>query len=92
MDEKPGPEKMNKKKEMVLKMCICKDCPSYRDCTIEGGQRELGFCFSTIGKSWCISEENGCICHQCPVTKEMDLKNQYFCTRGSEKEQSKSEA
>src|SRR3989339_204833 len=38
--------------------------------------------------SECYKKENGCICGNCPVTKEMGLKHGYYCTRGSEKEQS----
>ncbi|MCK5661811.1 MAG: DUF2769 domain-containing protein, partial [Methanosarcinales archaeon] len=46
------------------------------------------YCFPTIGKSKCITEENGCICGGCPVTEKMGLKHIYYCTKGSEKEQS----
>ena len=70
-------------KEMVLKMCICKNCPSFAECN-----EEIGYCLESIGKSKCIKEEKGCICGGCPVTKEMKLKHSYYCTRGSEKEQS----
>jgi len=72
---------MENKKEMAIKMCICKNCPSYIEC-----DEEIGYCL--IGKSKCIKEEKGCICGGCPVTKEMKLKHGYYCTRGSEKEQS----
>lgn len=83
------PEQMQEKKKMVMQMCICKECPSYKDCASEGGATELGFCFPTVGKSACISEEKGCICGGCPVTEKMGLKNVYFCTKGSEMEQNK---
>ncbi|MFP3946333.1 MAG: DUF2769 domain-containing protein [Archaeoglobaceae archaeon] len=78
MDEK----EMEEKKKMVLDMCICNTCPSFVDCGEPGG-----FCFPTIGKSSCIKEEKGCICSNCPVYSKMELKNMYYCTRGSEKEQ-----
>jgi hypothetical protein len=71
------------KKKMVLSMCICARCPSWVECGENGG-----FCFPTIGKSTCITEEQGCICGRCPVTAEMGLKHGFYCTRGSDKEQS----
>ncbi len=81
--EEMTPEQMEEKKKMALEICTCKGCPSYVEC---GEQR--GFCFPGIGKSSCIKEEKGCICGSCPVTEKMELKHGYYCTRGSEKEQS----
>ena len=78
-----SPEEMKKKKGMAVSMCICRNCPSWVECGEQGA-----FCFPTIGKSKCIKDEKGCICGGCPVTKEMGLKHGYYCTRGSEKEQS----
>jgi len=72
---------MEEKKKMVLKLCVCSKCPSWVECGEKGG-----FCF--VGKSKCIKEEKGCICGSCPVTAKMGLKHGYYCTRGSEKEQS----
>jgi hypothetical protein len=82
-----GPEEMEAKKKQVMEMCVCGNCPSYKDCSQEGGEKELGFCFPTVGKSKCITEEKGCTCGGCPVTAQMGLKHTYFCTKGSEKEQ-----
>lgn len=67
--------------EELLDMCICSGCPSWTECGEKGG-----FCLSAIGKSSCITDQKGCICPKCPVTDEMGLKHQYYCTRGSEKE------
>ncbi|MFU8766901.1 MAG: DUF2769 domain-containing protein [Candidatus Methanoperedens sp.] len=75
-------EEMQKQKEMVLSMCTCPSCPTWVECGEKGG-----FCFPAIGKSGCISEEKGCICTGCPVYEKMELKNMYYCIRGSEKEQ-----
>jgi len=80
-------EEMKERRKWVMENCTCENCPTYRDCSQEGGQKEKGFCFPTNGKSGCISEEKGCICAGCPVYSEMGLKNMYYCTRGSEKEQ-----
>ncbi len=66
------------------KLCICEGCPSYNDCAKE--KKELLYC--ALGKSPdCIIEEVACICPDCPVTEQMGLKHEYFCTRGSEREQ-----
>ena len=65
-------------------LCICGGCPTYTDCAREN--KELLFC--ALGKSpTCITDEVGCICPECPLTEQMGLKHQFFCTRGSEKEQ-----
>ena len=77
-----SPEEMEQKKTMVLSMCICSSCPSWVKCGEKGG-----YCFPTIGKSSCITEEKGCICGGCPVTEQMGLQHMYFCTLGSEAEQ-----
>ena len=87
MEEKMTPEQIEEKKKEIMAMCTCAGCPSYKDCSQEGGEAELGFCFPTIGKSKCITEEKECICKECPATAKMGLKNLYYCTRGSEKEQ-----
>ena len=63
--------------------CICAGCPSYNECAKE--EKQLLFC--ALGKSnGCINEEKGCTCPQCPITPEMGLKNEFYCTKGSEKE------
>ena len=76
-------EKM-KAVEMNKSLCICGGCPSYNDCAKEKG--EALYC--SLGASpTCITNASVCICAGCPVTPKMGLKNQYFCTKGSEKEQ-----
>jgi hypothetical protein len=65
-------------------LCICGGCPSYNDCAKDNG--ESLYC-SLGASSSCIKEAPVCICGGCPVTSKMGLKNQYFCTKGSEKEQ-----
>ncbi len=67
---------------MVKEKCICKTCPTY-----VVGETELGFCHPLVGKSTIITEEKGCNCPQCPVYKEKEMKNGYYCTRKSELEQ-----
>lgn len=70
------------KLSLVKTMCICKTCPTY-----VSKESELGFCHALVGKSKVITEEKGCVCHNCPVHKQMSLKNGYYCTRKSELEQ-----
>lgn len=64
---------------MVQEKCICKDCPTY-----VAEETQTGFCHPLVGQSDVITEEKGCNCPQCPVYKEMGLKNGYYCTRGAE--------
>jgi hypothetical protein len=52
-----SPDEMEQNKTMVLSMCICNSFPSWVECGEKGG-----FCFPTIGKSSCITDEKGCIC------------------------------
>lgn len=78
-----SPEEMEQKKQMVLSMCTCKNCPSYLE-----SDEPVGYCFVMIGKSKNITEEKGCICGGCPIYEKMELKNTYYCTRDSEKVQS----
>jgi hypothetical protein len=65
------------------KQCICPQCPNYKECTTE--ENELAFC--STGKSVCIEKEKQCICSTCPLAAELGLKNTFYCTRGSEKQQ-----
>ncbi|UCG44471.1 MAG: DUF2769 domain-containing protein [candidate division WOR-3 bacterium] len=69
--------------QFVKDNCICKTCPSWTPACDEKGETG-GFC--AIGKTECITEEKGCVCPECPVTKKLDLKWGYYCTRGSAKE------
>ena len=63
--------------EQVAYMCMCGKCCSY----IKTGENQLVFC--TISKSDSIQEQKGCLCSQCPLTKMMNLRWQYYCTDGN---------
>lgn len=63
----------------VMEQCICPQCPSWIPEAAEKG--EGGYC--AVGRSECIVDEAGCICPDCPVTAEKDLRWGYYCTRGS---------
>ena len=78
-----GPEEVRNLMEANKKKCICAACPTYNECPAR--KRELLFCL--LGKSRnCQLDELGCTCPDCPVTAELDLKNTYYCTQGSENE------
>ena len=76
-------EKMMKRVQGIKKVCkdYCGKCPSYTGT----GETDFGFC--ATGKSSKITEEKGCICAGCPITKGMALRWEYYCTRGSDREQ-----
>ena len=80
---KMSPAEVQAKIEELNKICICVKCPTY----IGTGENKLTFC--AIGKSTIIKKEKGCICPGCPVQKNMALRWNYYCTRGSGKEQAR---
>ncbi|MFQ5815025.1 MAG: DUF2769 domain-containing protein [Candidatus Hydrothermarchaeaceae archaeon] len=70
--------------EESKKICAeyCGVCPSYKGT----GETELLFC--ATGKSGKITKEKGCLCGSCPVqTQRMNLRWDYYCTKGSGGEQ-----
>ncbi|MBN2517388.1 MAG: DUF2769 domain-containing protein [Candidatus Altiarchaeota archaeon] len=71
-----------KQKQEAIKLCICPDCPSWVECREKGA-----YCLEAVGRSNCITKEEGCLCPACPLVEKLNLKYTYFCTRGSEKEQ-----
>ena len=64
--------------EQVRYTCkdFCGKCPSYQGT----GEQSLAFCME--GKSNVIKEKKGCLCGQCPLTKTMSLRWEYYCTEG----------
>jgi len=76
-------DEMAKKIQEVKETCksFCGECPTYT----ETGETELGFCATS--KSKIIIEEKECLCPSCPVTGMMSLRWEYYCTRGSGREQ-----
>jgi hypothetical protein len=67
----------------IKKVCndYCGVCPSHAGT----GERELAFCATQ--KSRVIKDENGCMCSGCPITEKMSYRWEYYCTRGSAREQ-----
>lgn len=78
MDKEPHVPSIAEQEQMITLMCLCPECPSWVECGEKGG-----FCFETIEKSSCISEEYGCLCPTCPVASSLGLENMYYCIRGS---------
>lgn len=76
-----------------LKKCRCMKCPSYNfACKVKAVpgniilkmtkmdskiHAEAMFCM--YEPSDCIDEEKGCLCAECELFKEYELKNNYFC-------------
>lgn len=68
------------RQEAIL-LCLCKTCPTFVDC-----QELIAYCLAQTGKSVCIKTEKTCDCPSCPVQKTLLFRNQFFCTRGNERE------
>ena len=73
---------MQAKIKELDKICICGKCPTY----IGTGEKKLTFC--AIGKSTMIKKDKGCLCPTCPVQKNLALRWDRYCLKGSGKEQS----
>ena len=69
----------NDRERWVVDNCICSDCPSY-----VAQETEMAFCWAAIGDSEIITDENDCVCGQCAVFNQAQLRLAYYCTRGSE--------
>ena len=73
---------MDRKKAIGL--CLCGMCPSFVDC-----KEAIAYCLAETGTSGCINKEQGCLCPGCPVQEEENFQHVYYCTRGSERGQSR---
>lgn len=65
--------------EQIKFMCkdYCGKCPSYQ----ETGETNLAFC--SVGMSSKVKEKKGCLCKQCPISKMMSYRWEYYCFEGS---------
>jgi hypothetical protein len=79
---KMTPDQMQAKIKELDKICICGKCPTY----IGTGEKKLTFC--AIGKSTMIKKDKGCLCPTCPVQKNLALRWDRYCLKGSGKGQS----
>lgn len=85
LEMKPNSESTGEELKQFEAMCICEGCPTY----LQLGETDnyIAYCFPTRGKSKKIKEEAGCICPTCPIWEKMSFTKDYFCTRGTEKQQ-----
>jgi RecJ-like exonuclease len=79
---KMTPAQMQDKIKELDKICVCGKCPTY----VGTGEKKLTFC--AIGKSTIIKKDKGCLCPTCPVQKNLALRWDRYCLKGSGKEQS----
>jgi hypothetical protein len=79
---KLSPAQMQAQIKELDKICVCGKCPTYAGT----GEKKLTFC--AIGKSTVIKKDNGCLCPTCPVQKNLSLRWDRYCLKGSGKQQS----
>ena len=65
----------------LTRLCTCATCPSFKGT----GETKLLLC--ALGKSAVIKDEKECLCPACPVTPAVNLKWNFYCTRGSGRQQ-----
>jgi hypothetical protein len=63
--------------EQVLYLCQCHKCPTNE----KTGEMNAVYC--SLGKSLIVTEQRGCQCLNCAITKTMSLRWDYYCIRGS---------
>ena len=76
-----------------LKRCLCMRCPSYTtECKIRSlpynlvhmaedlkNANHFEGMFCAFEKSSCIMDNKGCLCDDCPIHDEYQLKNNDYC-------------
>ncbi len=61
--------------------CLCPGCPTHNKC-MKDNEEKL---FCSRGKTECNPEQKGCLCGTCPVEKEYELNDFYYCVNGAAK-------
>ncbi len=61
--------------------CFCPKCPIFLQADCPKEKQEILYCVT--GKTVCEISEYGCLCGICPVYKEYNLEEGYFCLRGA---------
>ncbi len=79
---KMSPAQMQAQIKELDKICVCGKCPT----SVGTGEKKLTFC--AIGKSTVIKKDKGCLCPTCPVQKNLALRWDRYCLKGSGKQQS----
>jgi hypothetical protein len=80
---KLSPAEMQSQIKELDKICVCGKCPTY----VGTGEKKLTFC--AIGKSAVIKKDKGCLCPTCPVQKNLALRWDRYCLKGSGMQQSR---
>jgi len=80
---KMSPAEMQAQIKELDKICVCGKCPTYAGT----GEKKLTFC--AIGKSAIIKKDKGCICPTCPAQKNLALRWDRYCLKGSGLQQSR---
>jgi len=65
---------------MDMMKCICMKCPTYNMCM----KYKMEGMFCSIGKSSCELNQTGCVCADCSLWTEYELKIAYHCVSGAE--------
>lgn len=61
--------------------CLCPGCPTHNECMKSNDER----LFCSKGKTECELERKGCLCGTCPVEREYELTDFYYCAEGAAK-------
>jgi len=80
----PGREQKSPKVDLTnetIDKCLCTGCPTYMSNTCPPQKNEEVYC--SIGMTDCADvKQEGCVCGNCEVFKEDELKTGYFCFKG----------
>jgi hypothetical protein len=66
--------------EENVKLCLCPDCPTYKNSDL------TGILFCAKGKAKEDVKSVSCSCPSCPVFAKYALKRQYYCIEGKASE------
>jgi hypothetical protein len=61
----------------TIHLCLCNKCPTNTD------TGEINRVYCTFGKSNATQNQKGCRCSECPITKTMSMRWEYYCMQGS---------
>lgn len=61
--------------EKNAKRCLCPGCPTYNECMRNNNEH----LYCSRGNTECEFDEIHCLCGECPVWKEYDIKSFYYC-------------
>ena len=74
-------EKIVQDTEENAELCLCPGCPTHNECMEDNNER----LFCSRGKTDCDLEKRGCLCGTCPVERNYELTDFYYCAEGAAK-------